>query len=749
MNEKMKKTAGMSMGIVIIFIMVMSVAVVSLLVVSTNALRSANRLPQMDGEFFSAEAAMNRAVPMIAEQLTTSSAAADTIQADLMVIANGLTINSTTPVATVETMLRDAIAANTSFASNAATAISGIFTGANALPGRLPLTNQPPSSTNVGSGLFVHVGTAFDSPAEGFADPAYVNLARRVGNPSQAQVDVFVEVLPLTSPAGFEFVPEAFITVISESGAVELQERISFDITPFRITWSGGSWNQNTTFNQGLGPGGFTRTNGGELIWLAGAGSGNPPAGVSGNHPPYNTIHFAYDHSIRGHGRTRPNPYPIGVPRNADPRPDAGDVAMYSAEIPDQLKTFVRTLFSSATFHPEPWPSSPVSPHTWSMTNPFNPVTHANDHAVIQNIINFVTTPPNAGVPHLPPNGHFGGMSDVPRGGMRCPYRHAIYFLMRLSIETYWANATVSPMGFGPGNSFPTATENPSGTQVWIPPGTIGVPGTGWQPTGGIPDGTDLSTWLRDNPTLRDNARYLRITNAANSPRHLHGTLSMPNLQSVHAEGSLRFRQDANFTGNSNISTPTRFHLSSGLLIEAYSSPAATHATINNAELIMSGATHVRLGPGGSLLGNAVYMARGSEFTISGSGSDRITIGATDRAPQFYSDTHISLNTVGDYHGVFASMTGQIVNPPPSGSPPATLTGTALGNYHPQELNRWVPGDDPLTANMGNGGMLTNTFELLRDIINKQGGGGGGVTAVKQPPASTGTTVISNPQFVR
>jgi len=50
---------------------------------------------------------------------------------------------------------------------------------------------------------------------------------------------------------------------------------------------------------------------------------------------------------------------------------------------------------------------------------------------------------------------------------------------------------------------------------------------------------------------------------------------------------------------------------------------------------------------------------------------------------------------------------------------------------------------------MGNGGMLTNTFELLRDIINKQGGGGGGVTAVKQPPASTGTTVISNPQFVR
>jgi len=66
---KMKKNAGMSLGIVIIFITLMSVIAVAMIMASTSAFRSAQIMPQMDGDFFSAEAAMNRAAPGIIEEL--------------------------------------------------------------------------------------------------------------------------------------------------------------------------------------------------------------------------------------------------------------------------------------------------------------------------------------------------------------------------------------------------------------------------------------------------------------------------------------------------------------------------------------------------------------------------------------------------------------------------------------------------------------------------------------------------------
>ncbi|MCL2577544.1 MAG: hypothetical protein FWE27_05785 [Defluviitaleaceae bacterium] len=842
MKKQTKKTAGMSMGIVIIFIMVMSVAVTALLVVSVNALRSANRLPQIDGDYFSAEAAMNRAMPEIATALTSSPIRTE-VARDIRNAARTVTTTTNNLIADIvaadnvdtrSQVLTDALENDTVFMTTLNARINTLMTNTPGftIPGRTPGQNGAPTqaggAANIGAGsehfYMIRNNTNFSEPLEGFNAPAFINIDREDNGDVRVGISTRVTENPVAGNLTITVIP--YITLISEAGSAEIYESITLPVSSFILERD--AWNQNTTYNQGLGPGGYTFTTatgnigsyppatGNRRIWLVGAGSAHPntySATQNANatpdpdnsgrgyhrNSPGTYLSYAYTHAVRR------DPTQVGIGNTNPNRPTGGAIAMYAAPIPPALITFLETLFTSATFHPT-LPTG--SPHTWVLTNPFNITTHPAEHAAIQSMIAFVGTTNGANM--LPRNGHFGGMSDVTQGGMRCPYRHALYFLMRLGHAINWQNTPVQPVGIGAGNAFPTASVLPASntTQLYIPAGD-GDGATGWWPAHGLRDSHDLSNLLRtaheellisgtnwrringeiavSRPALDDNgnsireirfppdsnwrrendipneewngrenentvceivystnprrttnpinARYLRITQGANSERYLHGTISLPNLQGVHAD-TLRISGTLNFTGTSSV---TRFNIGSDSNGDFNAVNSPINATINNVHFVAGGNVQLNLGADGRLLGNSIYMARGNQFIIQGSG--RITVGASDLAPQFFSRNHISLDAVGDYHGVFASArSNNPMNPPPAGS---TLVGMALGNYHPQANNTWVPGTESLSATM-----IDNAFERIRRTIMSQAGGSGGGWTVRTDPAGF-TADIQSPTILR
>ncbi|MCL2576967.1 MAG: hypothetical protein FWE27_02805 [Defluviitaleaceae bacterium] len=259
MNKQTKKTAGMSMGIVIIFIMVMSVAVTALLVVSVNALRNANRLPQTDGEFFSAEAAMNRALPGIAESMITYIPIAPTTTAiNQMVqeaetqIANANLIDSaftSLDDTAQQNELLNFLRTNAVFQNRVKDAVSLYIQ--NALGG-LPPAHDPVALLNgtvdpsTSSSIFWLIdGNDITSPQEGMAEPAFVNLPRDGGNVRIGWHDggAFTDGISVSPPVvsgntrTFNINIAPYITVNSYSGVVELTERILVPFSSFYISY--------------------------------------------------------------------------------------------------------------------------------------------------------------------------------------------------------------------------------------------------------------------------------------------------------------------------------------------------------------------------------------------------------------------------------------------------------------------------------------------------------------------------------
>ena len=203
MNKQTKKTAGMGMGIVIVFITVMSIAVMALLVVSVNALKNANRLPQMDGEFFSAEAAMNRGLPGIAGALNVSGAgspaaiALNTISNDaynrIVTTNNLITTTFHTADAASQRVQISARLNTDAFRDVVRTEVNTYI--ANSLPDGLPAPHNPTALINgtatiTSDDIFFLTGATTVDPKEGMGAPAFVNL-NRVGSTDTVELGWF------------------------------------------------------------------------------------------------------------------------------------------------------------------------------------------------------------------------------------------------------------------------------------------------------------------------------------------------------------------------------------------------------------------------------------------------------------------------------------------------------------------------------------------------------------------------------
>jgi len=272
MNKK--QTAGMAMGTVIIFIMVMSVTAVALLVASTNALRNAQRLPQGDGEFFSAEAAMNRAVPGIVTELVANTGAGSLVETVIDAISIESYERLTVPPLITSDFLSSSAPGPTTDTERQAEIRNRLLTDTagfhdfvrgevhdfveNAL-GSLPIRHDlnlaalrdGTADTTIGNPLFWLVdGTNVSEPTEAFGAPAFANLQRvdatdtvELGWPTVGDfVDGIRVVGPVSGWAGstanqrrFEITVMPYITVNSYAGVTELTERVLVPFAPFYI----------------------------------------------------------------------------------------------------------------------------------------------------------------------------------------------------------------------------------------------------------------------------------------------------------------------------------------------------------------------------------------------------------------------------------------------------------------------------------------------------------------------------------
>lgn len=281
MRKNTKNTSGMALGIAIVFITVMSVIVLALLVASMSAVRSARILPQMDGDFFSAEAAMNRAFPEIAATIINDGippgpAHPAEIARDSMSAAaqarlsppNGLTIPLAPPVGTSPADLAGAdivahLMDTDTFPHAVRDAIHTFVV--NSLPAGevLPARHAPIAGTVAYTPnspdffwLIEGIGTPdtpnTQNPLDEFGSPAFVNLSRDdAGIAGNSTLLVGIADITALSPVAFGTpvpVPngiaqtwrvwveiEPYITVNSYAGAVELVQGLILPFDPFFV----------------------------------------------------------------------------------------------------------------------------------------------------------------------------------------------------------------------------------------------------------------------------------------------------------------------------------------------------------------------------------------------------------------------------------------------------------------------------------------------------------------------------------
>lgn len=261
-----KKTAGMSLGIVIVFITLMSVVVLALLVASQSAHRTAMVLPQQDAFFFSAEAAMNRAVPGVVTELITAPAAATLTARNSMVgyaqgqVADFFTANpdifSTETPLTIGFLIQTRLSNNVptegaAFRNDIRTAINTFLNDPTVidLPGvHAPVAGVLPFTSGDEDIFWLIEGTDTQAPhvAYEMGAPAFANLERvpgtstvYVGWPTDGIIVQPPEAVS-GAPVGFQryrivINVAPYITVKSYSGAVEMSENIIIPFAPFWI----------------------------------------------------------------------------------------------------------------------------------------------------------------------------------------------------------------------------------------------------------------------------------------------------------------------------------------------------------------------------------------------------------------------------------------------------------------------------------------------------------------------------------
>lgn len=236
------------MGMVIVFVTVMAVVVTALMMSSGAALRSAMVLPQADGDFFSAEAAINRALPMVVSSLAEieNRENCDVIEGIVLELAaetmrlignSPLSLDNTDDVPGI----RDLLNRNFELESLVAQLIERLFEdGGIRIPNRTPFVDAAPrNSFESGSEHFylTYVGAAgpdFGEPAPQFATPAFVGLRRNAAG--QLDVEATVRLAQRPSDGRSVFNIDVRIPFTSEAGAAQVSNPgFVLELPPFFI----------------------------------------------------------------------------------------------------------------------------------------------------------------------------------------------------------------------------------------------------------------------------------------------------------------------------------------------------------------------------------------------------------------------------------------------------------------------------------------------------------------------------------
>jgi hypothetical protein len=269
MNKKTKNTSGMSLGIVVVFIMMMTAIGLAMIVASTSSLRSAQIMPEQDGFYFAAEAAMNRVVPGVVSTLsdnmgiapsgppthaqvaTTAMAAAASNELSSLITTAWLG-NSLTPEQRQTAMRNHLFRTGSNFEAGVQTAIHNFLNSSLNLPAAHNPVNGVVSNTTVSTSspyFWLIDGTDTTTPSEGFGAPAFANIQRAgggstvlVGGLSESNITVGVPFdTGLAAPTpGYRIwrVPvtvNPHITINSYSGAVQLTQQLNIAFQPFYV----------------------------------------------------------------------------------------------------------------------------------------------------------------------------------------------------------------------------------------------------------------------------------------------------------------------------------------------------------------------------------------------------------------------------------------------------------------------------------------------------------------------------------
>ncbi|MCL2049960.1 MAG: hypothetical protein FWG87_14660 [Defluviitaleaceae bacterium] len=213
MRKQFRRNAGLALPTVVLFIIMMATVGTLMVVVSNRSMRMSNATPTLDGHYYAAESAINRAMVGLVSDVSDFTDA-DVEAAALQAVKNITTAVSNafvgfTPPSSVIADPESAAFANAianhlmdSFDSNS-TYQAGIRNAVHDYISELVVLPNPQGgafNSDVSAAYFWLIGTTDTSPMDGFNTPGYANLVR-VGTGADAdKVQVGLVSVSATNP---------------------------------------------------------------------------------------------------------------------------------------------------------------------------------------------------------------------------------------------------------------------------------------------------------------------------------------------------------------------------------------------------------------------------------------------------------------------------------------------------------------------------------------------------------------------
>jgi len=677
---KNKKKSGMSLGIVVMFIMVMALIGVIMIAMSTSAFIQSTVLYRLDANYYSAEAALNRAVPGVVSYLIDGDSTSTAIALQDAAFQSLVRFSSTGSFSLSDLNLSDLedwFIGDSQLGSEIMEIMHNyVVDTIGELPPLVdPATGIPASTVGLDYFWLVYgageLGRNPTMAADGFGAPAFANIARAgsaFDSPINVGFDLGVEIVNIPSDFGWQVghvhgfvVP--YITFVSNSGGVALHQDVNlmryafsvpFDIfNPFPTTDGDDepppppppiSWFPDSNAIIHGDRGGCGHDPGANppvfcTFWPYPVAQGSfGPWTVRGQH--MNQGQMQFFHQCCYLNLYRGNPFPL---------------SHYT----------LRTAFPNATFDNHPY-------------LPFRYAYDANGNRRNENSI--------------PP--HFINEKE------------AITRLLRNALDELWAARPVRSDLFPP--SLPSA---PGSTSGFVPDlGWVHVPPSAEHKEILFPDivftGNShpvygnldyLGNWLRAIPSVQ----FLNITGRGHRD-NLDGNINAPNLISVYSTSSITVNSGTNFTGLHG--GATRFSITGSLNMNTIQAGIENANVINNVAFHASSMITVNNQNGAFLLGNATYIAYDGHISFNNNG---ITVGSVSVSPQFYALDHFQALPTGNFYGIFASRNPQLGG---FNGNPIRITGFMMhniSNIHASNNTRFLPGNELLDTS---GMMRDNAF---------------------------------------